>query len=65
MKFGSAVPEPLRVLLCDAQTSGGLLIACDPDRVNTLLAALGREATPAAARIGRLARGAPGAITVS
>ncbi len=65
VKFGSAVPEPLRVLLCDAQTSGGLLIACDPDRVNTLLAALGREATPAAARIGRLARGAPGAITVS
>jgi len=65
VKFGSAVPEPLRVLLCDAQTSGGLLIACDPDRVNTLVAALGREATPAAARIGRLARGTPGAITVS
>ncbi len=63
--FGSAVPEPLRVLLCDAQTSGGLLIACDPDRVNTLVAALGREATPAAVRIGRLARGTPGAITVS
>jgi selenide,water dikinase len=65
VKFGSQVPEPLRVLLCDAQTSGGLLIACDPDRVNTLLGALGREATPAAARIGRLARGTPGAITVS
>jgi len=65
VRFGAEIPEPLRVLLCDAQTSGGLLIACDPDRVNTLLAALNREATPAAARIGRVTPGIPGAITVS
>ena len=65
VRFGAEIPEPLRVLLCDAQTSGGLLIACDPDRVSTLLAALNREATPAAARIGRITPGIPGAITVS
>jgi len=65
VKFAAAVPEPLRVLLCDAQTSGGLLIAVDADRVNTLLAALEREGTPAAARIGRLARGVAGAISVN
>ena len=65
VKFDAEIPEPLRVLLCDAQTSGGLLIACDPDRVSTLLAALNREATPAAARIGRITPGIPGAITVS
>ncbi len=65
VKFATAVPESVRVLLFDAQTSGGLLIAVDPDRVNTLLAALEREATPAAARIGRLARGTPGAIAVN
>jgi selenide, water dikinase len=63
--FAATVREPVRVLLCDAQTSGGLLIAVDPDRANTLVAALEREATPVAARIGRLARGTPGAIAVS
>jgi len=65
VKFDAEIPEPLRVLLCDAQTSGGLLIACDPDRASTLLAALNREATPVAARIGRVTPGIPGAITVS
>lgn len=63
--FNAAVPEALRVLLFDAQTSGGLLIAVDNDRANTLIAALEREGTPVAARIGRLARGTPGAIAVS
>jgi len=63
--FNPAVAEPVRVLLFDAQTSGGLLIAVEADRVNTLLAALEREGTPAAARIGRITRGAPGTITVT
>ena len=65
VKFGAEVPEPIRVLLFDAQTSGGLLIAVDPDRASALVAALEREGTPAAARIGRLTRGVAGAITVS
>ena len=65
VKFGDEVPEAIRVLLFDAQTSGGLLIAVDPDRAGTLVAALEREGTPAAARIGRLTRGVAGAITVS
>ena len=63
--FGAEVPEAIRVLLFDAQTSGGLLIAVDPDRAGALVAALEREGTPAAARIGRLIRGVAGAITVS
>src|SRR2546427_469058 len=63
--FADEVPEPLRVLLFDAQTSGGLLIAVDPDRATALLAALEREGTPAAARIGRLTRSVAGAITVT
>lgn len=63
--FNPAVAEPVRVLLFDAQTSGGLLIAVEADRVNTLLAALEREGTPAAARIGRITRGTPGTITVT
>ena len=65
VKFGADVPEALRVLLFDAQTSGGLLIAVESDRANALVAALEREATPAAARIGRVVRGTAGAIAVS
>ena len=65
VKFGAEVPEPLRVLLFDAQTSGGLLIAVEADRANALVSALEREGTPAAARIGRVVRGTAGAITVS
>jgi len=64
VQFDPEIPEPLRVLLFDAQTSGGLLIAVDPDRANTLIAALQAEGTPAAVRIGRLARGVAGAIAV-
>ena len=53
------------LLLADAQTSGGLLIAVAPDRANALLAALKREATPAAVRIGRAVRGGGAAGTIS
>ena len=64
VQFDSKVPEPLRVLLFDAQTSGGLLIAVDPERANTLIAALQAEGTPTAVPIGRLSRGVAGAIAV-
>jgi selenide,water dikinase len=53
-----------RLLLADAQTSGGLLLAVAPAARDDLLAALAREATPAAAVIGRCIDGPPGAIMV-
>jgi selenide, water dikinase len=62
--FAPGVPEATRVLLCDAQTSGGLLLAVPADRADALIAALKREGTPAAARIGRVTAGTRGAITV-
>ena len=65
VRFDSAVPERLRVLLFDAQTSGGLLIAVAPDRADALVAALKQEKTPAAARIGRIVSGPRGMITAS
>jgi selenide,water dikinase len=65
VKFGAEVPEPLRVLLFDAQTSGGLLISVEAGQADALVNALEREGTPAAVRIGRVARGTPGSITVS
>ena len=63
--FGPGVEEVVAALLCDAQTSGGLLIALPEDRVPALVAALVRERTPAAAVIGRVVAGAPGAIAVT
>jgi selenide, water dikinase len=65
VQVDAAVAEPVRTLLFDAQTSGGLLIAVDADRANALIAALEREGTPVAARIGRLVRGVAGTIRVS
>ncbi len=54
--------ELLVDVLADAQTSGGLLIAVAPDRVDALLAALRRERTPCAAVIGRVS--GPSAHTI-
>jgi len=53
-----------KILCVDAQTSGGLLLAVAPERHATLLAALEREGTPAAATIGRVT-GAAGVVHVS
>jgi selenide,water dikinase len=46
-----------RLLLADAQTSGGLLIAVDPSRTDDLIAALRANNTPAAAVIGEVVDG--------
>jgi selenide,water dikinase len=65
VSFAPSVDEATRVLLHDAQTSGGLLLAVLAERVDALLAALKKEGTPAAARIGRLTSGPrPGAMQV-
>jgi selenide, water dikinase len=64
VEFGPGVDPVLRLLLADAQTSGGLLIAVPRDRLDALLAALARERTPAAAVIGRVVAGPAGRIAV-
>jgi selenide, water dikinase len=64
IEFASDVPPPLRLLLADAQTSGGLLIAVPEARASRLVAALEQEGAPAAAVIGRAEVGTPGAISV-
>jgi selenide, water dikinase len=53
IELGSAVPEELVWLICDAMTSGGLLVAAAPG-----------SGAPGA-RIGRLVEGEPGRIAVS
>ena len=55
--WAAAIPEWLRMLLCDAQTSGGLLMACAPARTEALVHALVRARTPAAAIIGEVTVG--------
>ena len=52
--WGDDVAPTLRVLLCDAQTSGGLLIAVPADRADRLLAELRARRAPAAALIGEV-----------
>lgn len=53
-----------QLLLCDAQTSGGLLIAVPPGRAEALLAALRRRGTLAAAQIGEMMSGEAGRLWV-
>jgi selenide,water dikinase len=50
--------EVIQIVLADAQTSGGLLLAVSEDRCDDLVAALGEAGTPAAAVIGEIVEGA-------
>ena len=55
-----AAPDWQRGLLCDPQTSGGLLIAVDPAHVRALLVRLREDGFAAASAIGVLHAAAPG-----
>jgi selenophosphate synthase len=50
------------LILSDAQTSGGLLIAVPPDLESDLIGELERNDAPARAAIGELVPGEPGSI---
>jgi selenide,water dikinase len=59
------VDEEGQVLLCDAQTSGGLLIAVPQARVEALVRALRAAGTPAAAVVGEITGRGSGEIAVT
>jgi selenide,water dikinase len=59
----AAVPAELAVLLHDAQTSGGLLLAAPPGAAAALTAELRRQGLPAA-RVGEVTAGTSGQIEV-
>lgn len=61
--FGD-LDDRYRLLLADAQTSGGLLIAVPEDRLASLLSALRAEGTPSCTVIGALTSEHPGRIVV-
>lgn len=48
-----------RDMLCDPQTSGGLLVACTPDSAPEVLQAFRRQGHDAAVQIGQVEAGAP------
>ena len=57
VEWAEELSEGERLLACDAQTSGGLLLAVAPGRLDTLLAALAAEETQARAVIGEILPG--------
>jgi selenide,water dikinase len=61
--FGE-LDEGDRILLCDAQTSGGLLIAVPPERLDALTAALRARGVATVAHIGEITGGEDGRIAV-
>jgi selenide,water dikinase len=62
--YAADLTKEEQLLLCDAQTSGGLLAAVAPDRAEAVLAALRQGGVPAAAAIGILEPTVPGRIEV-
>jgi selenide,water dikinase len=64
-RWTDGVSDSLKTLLCDAQTSGGLLTAVDRGRLDDLLRALAENGTPAAAVVGEIVEGAEPTIEVT
>jgi selenide,water dikinase len=62
VEWGPGLGEVERLLLCDAQTSGGLLLVVAPEREADLLADLAARGTPVAAAIGEVTEGETGTI---
>jgi selenide, water dikinase len=62
--WDDALSELQRQILCDAQTSGGLLIAVPAARAEALLTELRAELTPIAAIVGRIVDGPAGRIEI-
>ncbi len=54
-----------QALLCDPQTSGGLLVACAPEAVDDVLALFRAEGFAQAALIGEMTEGTPGIDVLS
>ena len=60
VQLDAAILPAQRALLTDPQTSGGLLVACDPAAADEVLTLFAREGFADAAIIGRMAAGTPG-----
>jgi selenide,water dikinase len=63
-RFDEDAEKHEELVLCDAQTSGGLLIAVAERSADRLVSALKKHGTPCAAIVGRLEDGAPGMMRI-
>jgi selenide,water dikinase len=63
-RFDPAIGDVERLVLADAQTSGGLLLAVAPEKQAALLAELARRETPERAVVGEIIPGEAGHIEV-
>jgi selenide,water dikinase len=59
VQLSPSITQAQHMLLTDPQTSGGLLVSCDPASVDEVLALFQREGFGEAAVIGRMAEGMP------
>jgi selenide,water dikinase len=59
VRAGADLPDWRRDILCDPQTSGGLLIAVAPAQAPAVLALVRRRGFDKAAVVGRLVKGEP------
>lgn len=64
LQIADSVPLSAQHVLLDPQTSGGLVIAVEPERADALLATLQKRQTPCAAVIGEVFEAEPGLIVV-
>jgi selenide,water dikinase len=59
VRFAANMGKAVRPLLCDPQTSGGLLVSCAPDTAAAVLDVFKRYGCERAATIGRIVEGPP------
>jgi len=64
VSFDSEIGEVAQLVLCDPQTSGGLLTAVRPENADRLIEALVSAGVPAASIIGEIVEDLPGRIGV-
>ena len=63
--WDDGLPETDRLLLCDPQTSGGMLICIAAAKCDLLISNLVEKETPYAAVVGEVTDGEPGSITIT
>ena len=63
--WDDSLPETDRLLLCDPQTSGGMLICIAAAKCELLISNLVEKETPYAAIVGEVTDGEPGSITIT
>ena len=65
VSWDPALTDDDRMLLCDAQTSGGLLMSVPAERADALVTALKAEGAPCAAIVGRITGQSAGSIVAT